>query len=446
MNFKEWLLSEEIYSQNKTATVYHRTCPDCDMPKSVKSVSSILTSDYKVGKGCHYGCGLYTTFAIESQFTNYMKTYGKAVVKFKVTDLDKYLVFQLSEAKKIHGNDYKISDQLNKLGLLNKVDQSKLKYYDERQEKENYSSIFAYEFYEQNKWIVNSVKGIIYYGKNDGYCLLKYPTIQDGTITMLGYAVADNDDVEKIEELKNNKGWITTVGALGTSIKNVYNSKNKEKFAFGDNSKIIDYIIDQVSKSENLEEIGKQLKPKIEKISELDVAKLIASSEKKDKDKMTELIIKNKSEISDQNIRDFIKSATDIEKLTKMIIQNKKELSSKIILVLLQGATNKDKMVNLITDYKYEYKKEYSGVDVFNLIWYAKTKYIILQQFSNINISKLNDNQIRKLLLKTHDSDDVKAIAQIINKNHMNKTPEIQELLDNYIRDKYYQPQAIAAK
>ena len=47
---------------------------------------------------------------------------------------------------------------------------------------------------------------------------------------MLGYAVAEHDDMKKMEELKNNIGWIKSVGVLGTSIKNVYKSpiKNKE--------------------------------------------------------------------------------------------------------------------------------------------------------------------------------------------------------------------------
>ena len=206
MKFKEWLLSEEIFP-NKTGTVYHRTCQECDEQRSVKSVSGILTKDYRIGDGCKYGCGLYTTFAIESQFNDYMQMYGKAIVQFKVTDLDKYLIFQLSVAKQIHGKDYKISDQLKKLGLPNKVEQSKLKEYDEIQEKVNYSSDLAEEFYKQNDWIVNSVKGIIYYGKKDGYCLLKYPTVQDGTITMLRYAVAEATNMKKMEELKSNIGW-----------------------------------------------------------------------------------------------------------------------------------------------------------------------------------------------------------------------------------------------
>ena len=59
MNFKQWLLSEEIFPQNNTATVYHRT-------KSVDSVSNMLTQGFRIGEGCLYGCGLYTTFDINS--------------------------------------------------------------------------------------------------------------------------------------------------------------------------------------------------------------------------------------------------------------------------------------------------------------------------------------------------------------------------------------------
>ena len=47
MNFKEWLLSEEIFP-NKTATVYHRTCPGCDEEKSVQAVleEDVIRSEF----------------------------------------------------------------------------------------------------------------------------------------------------------------------------------------------------------------------------------------------------------------------------------------------------------------------------------------------------------------------------------------------------------------
>ena len=391
MNFKEWLISEEIYAQNNTATVYHRTCGGCNEDKSIKAVSSILTKDYKVGTGCLYGCGLYTTFAIESQFTNYMETYGKAVVKFKVTDLDKYLIFQLSVAKQIHGKDYKISDQLKKLGLLGKVYENllqsssqiyrkpiyqlyeiKLKEYDELQEKENYSSALAKEFYDENNWIVNSVKGIIYYGKNDGYCLVKYPTVQDGTITMLGYAVAEHNDTKKMEELKNNDGWIKSVGVLGTSIKNVYKSpiKNKERFEFGDNAT----ILNQLLKSKNLEKTAKKLRSNLNKLSDGDVYNLILKSTDK-KQEMAEVIAKYKTELTDWNVENLLDDATDKDKIAELIIQNEKN-----------------------------------------------------------NISKLSKDSIYYLLQYQTKEDKIK-IAQIINRYHTKKTPEIQKEIDKYLHE-----------
>jgi len=377
MNFKNWLLSEDIW-QGNTATVYHRT-------KSVKDVSGVLTSDYKTGTGCMYGCGLYTTFAIESQFSNYMQTYGKALIKFKVTGLDKYLIFQLSVAKQIHGKDYKISDQFKKLGLLNKVNEIKLKEYDERQEKEKYSSVLAKEFYDENSWIVNSVKGIIYYGKNDGYCLIKYPTIQDGTITMWGYAVADVDNQQKMGELRNNIGWIKSVGVLGTPIKTAYKAPNKmkEKFAFGDNNNIQN-IINIFLTSKNLERTAQKFASELDKFSDENILSLLKSTT--NKDQMVEVIIKYKKELTDSNVSYLIIEANDKDKTAELIIKKKPELSDQNVRDFLVTATDKDKTAEIIIN----------------------------------KILKLSDNNVENLLRKAKDKD---KIAQIIIK----KKPELSD-------------------
>jgi hypothetical protein len=352
MNFKKWLLSEDIW-QGNTATVFHRT-------KSVKDVSGILTSDYKTGTGCMYGCGLYTTFAIESQFTNYMQIYGKAVVKFKVTDLDKYLTFQLSVAKQIHGKDYKISSQFKKLGLLNKpnVNESNLKEYDERQEKEKYSSTLAKEFYEQNSWIEKSVKGMIYYGKNDGYCLVKYKPVQDGTITMLGYAVADVDNQQKMEELKSNIGWITSTEKA--KIKYIYSLPNDQKSKYN----FIDKFIAQ----------------NINKFSNAEVDDLIEKRQNwfgdlKDLDNVTDTLLDNYK-----------------DQIEKVIIKHKKELSDSNVFNLLLNAQDKDQIAEL------------------------------LQQHTD-NISKLSDKHIEDLYFRLRfNSSKKNKLAKILNKYHQNKT------------------------
>ena len=421
MNFKEWLLSEEIFP-NKTATVFHRTCAGCEEEQSVKSVSSILTSDFRAGAGvgCMYGCGLYTTFAIESQFAKHMGGYGKAVIKFKVTDLDKYLIFQLSVAKQIHGKDYKISDQLKKLGLLNKLDQSNLKEnlkeYDERQEKEKFSGSLAEYFYQKNRWIENSIKGIIYYGRHDGYCLLKYPTVKDGTITMSGYAVAEIDDMKKMEELKNNDGWIKSVGILGTPIKNVYKYpiKNKEKLAIVDKEKReienIKYIF---LTSKNLEKTAQKFVSNLNKFTNKNFAELLQDAI--DKNKMAEVIAKYKKEISDGNVSELLKNAEDKDKIAELIVKNKPELSDENVSELLQDATKKDKIAELIVKYKTELS--YGNVSILLKSTTDKEK------IAELIIEKkpeLADDTVPILLDNASDKD---AMAKTI----INKKPELSD-------------------
>ena len=226
MNFKPWLLSEEIFPQNNTATVYHRT-------KSVDSVSSMLTQGYQTFPfSCMYGCGLYTTFDLNSQFTNHMNKYGKYITKWKVTGLDKYLIFQLQVAKSIHKEDFSISNQLKKLNLLNQFQQyygsEELKWWDSQQEKINFSGSFAKSFYDQNEWIPTSgIKGIIYRSQNDGYCLVKYDPVEDSTINLLGFAEADANDYNKKNELENNQGWITSTNKA--SFKSIRANPDSEK-------------------------------------------------------------------------------------------------------------------------------------------------------------------------------------------------------------------------
>jgi len=229
MNFKNWLLTEEIW-QNNTATVYHRTRPE--------RVSTILSTAWKTAGGCMYGCGLYTTFAIESQFTSYMEQYGTSIIKFKVTNLDQYIICHKSVAQQILGQNYKISDQLKKHNLSNLYDPKEIETFDQMMETVKFSSKIAKQMYEYNRALQQKTKGIIYYGENDGYCLVKYPPIEDGTITLLGYAYdIPSNDLNKMQELmsnckKNEQGkcenpWTTSTEKI--SIKTLYGLKIEDK-------------------------------------------------------------------------------------------------------------------------------------------------------------------------------------------------------------------------
>ena len=230
MQFKQWFIKEDIFPQNNTATVFHRT-------RDVNNIYYIAKKPYKTEEGCLYGCGLYTTFKIQSQFSGYnTDAYGNYIVKFKVSNINKYLIFEKEIAQQLFGNNYKISDQIKKLGLENKFEN--VEKYDQYMETNSFSSQTLYKLYTENQWIASpnsGIIGVIYNGSNDGYCLLKYPPIEDNTISMLSYAYEDgtNPELQKklVDNIRNDTGsreligWTKTMDT-GTAIKSTFGSKN----------------------------------------------------------------------------------------------------------------------------------------------------------------------------------------------------------------------------
>jgi hypothetical protein len=526
MNFKQWLLSEEIYPQNRTATVFHRTCQGCDVEKSLQAVYGILTSDFRAGdkRGCRYGCGLYTTFALESQFANTMWIYGEAVVKFKVTDLDNYLIFHPSVAKSIHGKDYKLSDQLKKLGISNKVTpETDLPALEQELETQEYSSIGAINFYNNNKWIENTIKGIIFRGDSDGYVLLKYAPVRDGTISMLGYAVAKVGDEQKMAELQNNKGWIKSTNQA--SIKDIdklpFDNRSKYKSSgnqFVDKlllaspkSKFLakkykteienlsnNNIVFLLQNTENPIEMGGFLgQPNINKLNSSDVIELINNSKNLSQilKMFYEKITQDMNQVSDwilsispdkintvlpilfqQNLKLndfaiqnlFLKSKNPIE-LAKILGQekmniindtifdnmlvhgeNKDEIAKAIIMHrtkkpqidgMIKTSTaylvssklylfkNKDEIAKLIIQNK---KEELTDDVVKKLLIYSTNKNEIAQDLGSENISKLKDGNSVSYLIDNVENE--MEMAQIINKYHTQKTPEIEEVIRPFIQ------------
>ena len=249
MNFKSWLLTEELYP-NKTATVFHRT-------KDVQNLENILSKGFKTGEGCMYGCGLYTTFSLESQFYDYMAKYGEVIVKFKVTDLDKYLIFHPSVAKYVLGSKYTLKDQIEKFNIKN-IKAEDITQADEELKRSPFSAKVAQDFINSyHNDIVSSkkVKGVIYRGSSDGYCLVKYEPIEDGTISVLGYAVAHTNDVNKMKELLANKEWFTSTPSLKMKQIATLPPEQKQKFSEIKNfKKYLSYAI------ENNLDLGKFIK------------------------------------------------------------------------------------------------------------------------------------------------------------------------------------------
>ena len=126
---------------------------------------------------------------------------------------------------------------------------------------------------------------------------------------------------------------------------------------------------------------------------------------------MAELIIKYKPELSDNDVYNFLNPDKETDE----------EINKEI---------NKDKIVELII----EKKPELSDNDVYFLLKHATDidEIAKLIQEKEDNISKLSDTELLDLI---DLSNDKKRMAQIINKYHTKKTPEIQELIDRYLHE-----------
>jgi hypothetical protein len=115
MEFKDWLLTEELYAQNNTAVVYHKTM-------TIENLKGIIENGFNKMERGTYGAGLYTYYKYEDNFAgNFNPTfaggYGNILIKMKVNDIKRFLVLVEEEAKKIHGQDWLPSAQIKKLNI-----------------------------------------------------------------------------------------------------------------------------------------------------------------------------------------------------------------------------------------------------------------------------------------------------------------------------------------
>jgi len=432
MKFKEWLFTEEIW-QNNTATVYHRTKPE--------RVSTILSSSWQTGTGKFYGSGLYTTFSIESQFTQYMEDqYGTSILKFKVTNLDQYVICHKTVAQQILGQNYKISDQLKKLNLTDLYTPEQIEKFDQMMETEKFSSALAKIMYHENNSLENKAKGIIYYGSSDGYCLLKYKPIEDGTITLLGFANnVSFSDLQKMQELKTNckknqegkceNPWITSTNKV--AIRALYNIPEKDREKATEN-----FATNADDQAQLILNQYKNINAAIKKILQ---KKLPIS-----------INLKQKLLSMSENLKEI---------LPKLFTDS--ELDKKVISRILINANNKDKIFDALGDKNID---KLSGYDYKNLMHFIKKEdqynfiEALLKNKKNITVHLLNGiapfgeqykygyEPIIEMLLK-HKSQEINPdiIGFLINKNIKIEpflaqfSPEIKEKIpDNYIKELFF--------
>jgi len=129
--------------------------------------------------------------------------------------------------------------------------------------------------------------------------------------------------------------------------------------------------------------------------------------------------VKKIEELTPDDIDMSLEAATEKDKIAELIINNKPELSNGNVYSLLKGATGKDKIAELIINKK----PELSDNNVFNLIVQAINKYEIAKLIIKKKPEFSSDN-VESLLLaaeKTPLQADVMAIAYLI----IEKKPEL---------------------
>ena len=389
MNFKSWfILSEELYTQNNTATIFHRT-------KSFEKVQQMMNGGFTAGSGDWHGPGLYTTYTLEGT-TNL--GYGPYVVKLKVNNLKNYFVLEPDVAKQIHGNDWKLKDQARILKLKLKLTAKQWEFYQKISENGDFGSAAASTALKKDghKLWENGCKGIVYNGSNDGKCICVYAPYEG--LQFLAYAHAPTPTTVDFIE----KNWVKS--SKDVSIRSISDLKFPEDNGIGSTS---------VKKQYELEN------PEDEKGLPSDVIDNIVSDfEENNYSKLKFYIMRNK--LSGKDVYELINRVRDFseeEKMAKILGQNNiNKLNGYYISRLIHYTYDKEKMATILGQNNID---KLDGNNVEYLLEYGRlSDEIILKILGPNNINKLNGDNVYRLIKYTDDRDQM---ATILGKNNIDK-------------------------
>ena len=198
-------LSEELYFQNNTATLFHRT-------NNLDTIDDILKNGWSDSGSGYYGRGIYTNYKLENQVSQSMRHYGPILLKLKYTNIKNLVFFTPSLAKKVHPDGYTLKEQFDKLYPKHGIPDTDFKTYQSMVDTSSHSAGAAKSLYEKHSRVADHLYGIEYVGGQDGPCILIYPPAKD---TLL-LAAADVTNVVNPEDVE----WMTITAArkLGPKI------------------------------------------------------------------------------------------------------------------------------------------------------------------------------------------------------------------------------------
>ena len=418
MKFKSWfILSEELYLQNNTATIFHRT-------KSFDFVQQMMNGGFTAGIGDYHGPGLYTTYTLEGT-TNL--GYGPYVVKLKVNNLKNYFVLEPDIAQQIHGDKWKLKDQAKILKLKLKLTAKQWQKYQKISESGQFGSAAASKALIDDGYFLwyHGCKGIVYNGENDGKCICVYPPYEG--LQFLAYANAPTPTTVDFIE----KNWIKS--NKDVSIRSISDLKFPNKI--GTTSVEKQYKLPNPEDEESLP--SNVIINIVDDFEENNYSKLkfyIMTNKLSGKD-VYELINRARFFLGEEKMARIL-GPDNINKLTGVYVSrlinyayNEEEKMATIL-----GKNNIDKLDGDNVEYLLEHKSlsdgiilkilgreninKLTGENVYRLIKYTDDRDQMATILGKENIDKLNDRNVHYLLSNVSDIDQM---ARILGKENIDK-------------------------
>lgn len=314
-----------------------------DQEKEYQGILSILGDPYTVGTGFKpgsgdmYGPGLYTCFKFNPSIS---KVYGDICLKFKF-DISNTIIFFEDLAKKIHGDKWRVFDQLENI-LINKTNANpdniantissiksvlpkKLKrssisnnsFYDD----ESVTSEFALGFSRQITMLnlSNFVDGIIFRGDHDGPVCVIYNPSRDAELIGLGRLVKDKVNWEH-------------------SLAEFFGNRVYSGISFQDMNDIAKENHNDVLPEINLDEINKRVEITKTIINRKTPTEVLTQIFYKLSDDNAKIMIVNHPNVDPDLLYDIAKSLSKVKNNLYLTILNKTSFpSKKVVQEILRG-------------------------------------------------------------------------------------------------------------
>jgi hypothetical protein len=216
--------------------------------------------------GNMYGRGIYTTTDLHSSVINANRgEYGTVILKIQLLSYDNFLIWNTDIAKRVYGEKWKISDQLEKIVPKEVIEEAKnIKFQDGSlysyiNRYGGYTSEYAHAVYLsrnnfRNKSIYDYIEGLVFKGRRDGeVAVVKnvknlvplFYSLDNGKKWEKGFSektikhTIEDFDVDYLYGKRYKKTWVPSNGYA-----KVENSQNKINYVDKDGNEISETWLD----------------------------------------------------------------------------------------------------------------------------------------------------------------------------------------------------------